>query len=70
MENFIIGFKQVKKASKDGSLKKVLIADNAPSFIVKEFEDAEIFKGDALKLGTYLGKPFPVSVAGLTKKVI
>ena len=70
MGKFIIGFRQVKKALKNGLLERVLVAGNAPSFIKNEFKDAEKFKGDSIKLGTYVGKPFPVAVVGVTKKVV
>ncbi len=65
----IIGAREIAKGIKSGKVKKIVIANNCPNFLVlrlKEFEDVAIekFSGDESQLGTKLGKPFPVAMVG------
>jgi len=61
-----IGARQVTKGVKEGNIKTVVVASNCPDFLLKKVEEANIqkFAGNQKELGTKLGKPFPVAMAG------
>ena len=66
--NAIIGPKEIAKNIKEGRVKKVIVAKNCPEQLIKEIESLNAviitFEGDQQQLGTKLGKPFPVTMAG------
>lgn len=69
-----IGAREVLKAMEKGEIKRVVIAKNAPEDIKKKIievastKNIEVEEGDdELKLGTTVGKPFPVAVVGYQK---
>jgi len=71
----IIGARSVIKAMERGEVERVLIASNAPDWIKeKVIESAkkakvkvEIFKGNELRLGIKVGRPFPIACVGFRK---
>lgn len=66
-ESVTIGFKEIQKAIKAGKVKKVVVAKNCPAKLKSKLGNVtiEVFEGDQNQLGTKLGKPFPVAMAGL-----
>ncbi|MEM7813288.1 MAG: ribosomal L7Ae/L30e/S12e/Gadd45 family protein [Candidatus Aenigmatarchaeota archaeon] len=70
----VIGAKEVQKGIKDGKIKRVIVAKNCPDWLVSKMAclsegqasgiALERFNGNARELGTALGKPFAVAVAG------
>lgn len=75
----LIGTRTVIKALKTGSVKSVIIATNTPDNVKKDLQhyastaDTPLhnFNGTGKQLGTFLGKPFPVStlaIAGESEK--
>lgn len=68
---FMIGAREIAKAVKQGSVKKVFIASNCPSNLLEKISDADIikFSGDQRELAARLGKSFPIAMAGLVKDV-
>ena len=65
-EEITLGFREIVKAIKAGKVKKVVVAKNCPKGMVEKLGNVqiEIFEGDQTQLGTKLGKPFPVAMAG------
>ena len=68
----IIGAREIAKNIKESKIKKVLVASNCPEFLIKKIKQAvkteiEKFDGDEKKLGTKIGKPFPVAMVGYTQ---
>lgn len=64
---FIIGIRQIVKASKAKKLSKIIAASNCPDFLIERIpESIEIlrFEGDQKELGTKLGKPFSIALVG------
>jgi ribosomal protein L30E len=66
-ETITIGFKEIQKGIKTGKVKKVVVARNCPKALTSKLGNVtiEVFEGDQNQLGTKLGKPFPVAMAGL-----
>ena len=66
MTEVIIGTREILKAISSGKIKRVLIAKNCPPELRDKIpkELAESFEGNEKQLGTKLGKPFPVAMAG------
>ena len=66
---FVIGTREIIKNIKSGKVKSVIAASNCPDFIKEKVKKAGMqvqeFKGNQIQLGTKLGKPFPIAVAGL-----
>ncbi len=64
----IIGSKEIAKAAKAGKIKRVIIANNCPDFLLNILKDEKLiiekFDGNQKLLGTKLGKPFAVAMAG------
>jgi large subunit ribosomal protein L30e len=65
-EEITLGFREIVKAIKAGKVKKVVVAKNCPKNMVEKLGNVHIetFDGDQIQLGTKLGKPFPVAMAG------
>ncbi len=61
-----IGLKEIMKGVEEGRIKKVLVASNCPEELRKKLPEgvAEPFEGNEKQLGTKLGKPFAVAMAG------
>ncbi len=68
MKKITIGQREIVKAIKTGELRKVLVAKNCPSFLLDKLKNLDVeikqFEGNQRDLGTHLGKPFPVAMAG------
>ena len=66
MNDATIGFREIMKGIKAGKIKKVVVASNCPKTLVDKLGNVrvETFEGDQAQLGTKLGKPFPVAMAG------
>ncbi len=62
----IIGVREIAKAINAGKVKRVIIADNCPDFLLNKIQNVVIekFDGSQKQLGTKLGKPFAVAMAG------
>ncbi len=65
----IIGWKETYKKAKKGEIDTVVIAKHCPEKIVNKFKELKNVKIEFLdvtqeQLGTMLGKPFYVAVAG------
>jgi large subunit ribosomal protein L30e len=65
----IIGVREIMKAVKQGKVKVVVFASNCPTEMMNKVSAAgnvelKKFTGDQADLGTRLGKPFPVAMAG------
>lgn len=62
----IIGVREIAKAINAGKVKRVIIAGNCPDFLLNKISGAVIekFDGNQKQLGTKLGKPFAVAMAG------
>ena len=62
----IIGTKEVASAIRSGRVKRVVVANNCPDFLVKKLGKVKVetFDGDQRDLGTKLGKPFAVAMVG------
>ncbi len=73
MDDYIIGIKSILKKSKEGKIVRIVVASNCPQELldkvlkVKKVE-IENFDGDQRKLGTSIGKPFPIAMIGYFKK--
>ena len=65
-EEITLGFREILKGVKGGKIKKVVVASNCPKSMVDKLGNVkvELFDGDQSQLGTKLGKPFPVAMAG------
>lgn len=69
-KNSTIGAREIVRSIKAGKIRHVIVASNCPDWLfarIKEFEGntkIESFDGDEAQLGTKLGKPFPVAMAG------
>lgn len=61
-----IGARAISRGIKSGTVKKVVVAKNCPKNLVEKLGNVkvEVFSGDQVQLGTKLGKPFPVAMAG------
>ena len=61
-----IGTRQIAIAVKSGKIKRVIVANNCPDFLIEKVKSAVLqrFDGDQKELGTKLGKPFPVAAVG------
>lgn len=68
----VIGTREIIKAAKAGKVKLVVIASNCPQFLVDRVLSSTAgiaiqvkkISGDQADLGTRLGKPFAVAMAG------
>jgi len=62
----MIGARQIALAVKAGKVKKVVVADNCPDFLVQKLGKVKVekFSGSQRELGTKLGKPFAVAMVG------
>ena len=62
----IIGVREIAKAVSAGKIKRVIIANNCPDFLLNKISGVVIekFDGSQKQLGTKLGKPFAVAMAG------
>lgn len=65
-EKAVIGAREISKGIKSGAVKKVVVAKNCPKQLIEKLGNVkvEVFSGDQVQLGTKLGKPFPVAMAG------
>ena len=71
--NAIIGTRASIKFIKANQAKVIVIANNAPDIIKDEIDHiaklsssrCETFDGNSRELGTFCGKPFPVSVLAI-----
>ncbi len=71
-EDFFLGTREIIKAMRAGKVKRVVIAENAPDWIKEELKKVaketgvkiEKFKGNELRLGIKIGRPFPVACVG------
>ncbi len=65
-EDVTLGLKEILKGIKAGKIKTVVVAHNCPKTMVDKLGNVriEVFDGDQAQLGTKLGKPFPVAMAG------
>jgi ribosomal protein L30E len=62
----IIGAKAIIKKINSGKVKEVVVANNCPASLIKKVSGATVkeFDGNEKELGTKLGKPFPIAMAG------
>ncbi|MEM7819290.1 MAG: ribosomal L7Ae/L30e/S12e/Gadd45 family protein [Candidatus Aenigmatarchaeota archaeon] len=65
----VIGTREIIKGIKNGNIKRIIVANNCPDFLIEKlsnFKDVKIerFDGDQSQLGTKVGKPFPVAMVG------
>lgn len=64
----VIGSREIAKAAKAGKIKRVIIANNCPDFLLNKLKNENVaierFDGNQKLLGTKLGKPFAVAMAG------
>jgi len=62
----MIGAREIALAVKAGKVKKVIVADNCPDFLVQKIGKVKVekFSGSQRELGTKLGKPFAVAMVG------
>ena len=73
MSDYIIGLKSIAKVAKDKKLSRIVVASNCPKELIDKVTSAsksvkvEKFDGDQRKLGTSIGKPFPVAMIGYLK---
>ncbi len=63
---YLCGYKQAKKALKDGKAEKIIIAGK--SIGKEEFKDSLIFEGNSKQLGIACNKPFSISVLTILKE--
>ena len=63
---FVIGAREIKKAISEGKVKKVVVANNCPDFLVERIGKVGMqqFEGDQKDMGTKLGKPFAIAMVG------
>ncbi len=63
---FVIGAREIKKAIGEGKVKKVIVANNCPDFLLERLGniDMQRFEGDQKDMGTKLGKPFAIAMVG------
>ena len=65
----IIGSREVGKALKLGKVNFIVVANNCPETLKKDFEhysklseiDMHVFDGTGKQLGIFCGKPFPIT---------
>ncbi|MCX6819039.1 MAG: ribosomal L7Ae/L30e/S12e/Gadd45 family protein [Candidatus Aenigmarchaeota archaeon] len=66
--NAVIGPREIAKNIKKGAVKKIVVANNCPEYLLDKIKKFKVkivtFDGDQQQLGTRLGKPFPVTMAG------
>lgn len=66
----VVGFRETRKGIEDGEIETAVVATNCPDDFVSFLEDADVevrsFDGDSRELGVAYGKPFNISVVGLT----
>ncbi|MBI2970794.1 MAG: ribosomal L7Ae/L30e/S12e/Gadd45 family protein [Candidatus Aenigmarchaeota archaeon] len=64
----MLGTREIAKAVKAGTVKRVIAASNCPEELLAkvrgEYVVIERFEGDSKQLGTKLGKPFSVAMVG------
>jgi len=64
----IIGIREIVKAIEKGKVKNVIAANNCPVELIDRIKEKgveiDIFVGDEQRLGTALGKPFPIAMVG------
>ncbi len=66
----LFGYKESIKSLKLGEAKFVVVSNNMPGEMKKEIEHnanigkvkVDVFAGNSRELGTFCGKPFPISV--------
>lgn len=75
MNDYIIGIKSILKNAKEKKIEKIVVASNCPqemidkvTAVAKTKIEIERFDGDERKLGTSIGKPFPVAMIAHLKK--
>ena len=69
----LFGYKESLKSLKHGGVKFVVIANNMPEEMRREIEHnanigkvkVDVFSGNSKELGTFCGKPFPISVIAM-----
>lgn len=74
-EKAIIGSKKVTRSVKNGSVKRVIYAENTPKLWVESLKlysglsetAIEMFKGNSIELGRLCGKPFGITMLGIAK---
>ncbi|MFB6088316.1 MAG: ribosomal L7Ae/L30e/S12e/Gadd45 family protein [Candidatus Aenigmatarchaeota archaeon] len=70
-ENLVIGFKEVKRSVGKDKIEKVILANNCPEDLRKSIDKlkVEVVQSDMnnKEIGTVCGKPFNISVLGLSK---
>ncbi|MAH42488.1 hypothetical protein CL614_02065 [archaeon] len=69
---YIIGIKSILKNVKDGKISKIVVASNCPQELIDRVlsvskVEIEKFEDNQRKLGTSIGKPFPVAMIGYLK---
>ena len=62
----IIGAREIAAAVKQGKVRKVVVANNCPDFLLNKIGKVRVekFDGNQKELGTKLGKPFAVAMVG------
>ena len=68
----VLGTKRVLKLLRKNKIKKVYLSSSAPGYIKPLLGDVKIVKlnMNALELGKYLGRSFPVSVCGVENESV
>lgn len=62
----VIGIKSIVKGIKNGEIEKVIVSNNCPEKIKNKISvETVVFDGNQIKLGTALGKPFPIAAIGV-----
>lgn len=61
-----IGVHEIQKGIKSGDVKRVIVANNCPDWLIEKVKDAQFeqFNGNERELGTALGKPFAIAMVG------
>ena len=71
----VFGYRKTLKMLKNGEIKKIILAKNAPEDIKKDLEynckiakiEFSIADKTSVELGTICGKPFPIAVIGIKR---
>ncbi len=74
-KNAIFGSRETIKYLKNNKVKLIVVASNCPENIRNEIEEhskmagikLERYQGTATQLGTFCGKPFPISTVSVKK---